>query len=308
MEYSNLPDMKGLATLRAVVELGGVEQAGRSLHIGQPAVTKRLRALESCYGITLMQRKGRKLELTPAGDRVYAFARLALDHQATLLEDLQSLLHGHNQLRLEVTMAIGEHLLPDLLLNFSEEYPEYRIQSRMGYSRSIQPRLATGLSDLALLELAPDHPDILVQKWLEDELTLVCAPNHPLSRDARLSIDQLSQQQFVLREAQSSIRIMLDQKLRELGIGQLPTALEVGSTDTIVEMLAHGRHLSFLPRFAVAEALRQGQLRQVSVDPLKINVTLWIARNRSSVNNPVAEAFIRSCRNFDFRKVLPPPA
>lgn len=297
MEYRNLPDLKGLAALRAVVELGGVEQAGRFLHIGQPAVTKRLRALEACYGTPLMQRKGRKLELTAAGDRVYAFARLALDHQSMLIEDLLSLTHGKNQLRLEVTFAIGEHLLPELLLSFSDNFPEYRIQSRMGYSRRIQTRLATGLSDLALLELAPDHPDILVQKWLEDELILVCAPNHALSNNKAISLQQLTQQYFVLREKQSSMRIILDRKLNEVGIDHLPTPLEVGSTDTIVEMLGGGRHMSFLPRFAVADALNQNQLIHIGVEPLKIIVTLWIARNRASINNPVAEAFVQSLRN-----------
>lgn len=297
MEYRNLPDLKGLAALRAVVELGGVEQAGRFLHIGQPAVTKRLRSLDECYGTPLMQRKGRKLELTAAGDRVYAYARLALDHQTSLLEDLHSLTQGQNKLRLEVTVAIGEHLLPDLLMNFTDNHSEYHIQSRMGYSRRIQTRLATGLADLALLELSPEHPDILVQKWLDDELVLVCAPNHPLSAQKSIALNELNHQKYVLREPQSSMRIILDQKLAEVGVENLPTALEVGSTDTIVEMLGRGRHLSFLPRFAVAEALKQGQLNHIQVENLKIVVTLWIARNRANINNPVAEAFIQSLRS-----------
>ena len=93
------------------------------------------------------------------------------------------------------------------------------------------------------------------------------------------------------------MRIILDQKLKEVGVNSLPTALEVGSTDTIVEMLGRGRHLSFLPRFAVAEALKQGQLNQIHVENLKIVVTLWIARNRANINNPVAEAFIQSLRS-----------
>lgn len=296
MEYRNLPDLKGLAALRAVVELGGVEQAGKFLHIGQPAVTKRLRALDDCYSTPLMLRKGRKLELTPAGDRVYAFARLTLDHQTSLLEDLAGLMQGQNKLRLEVTFAIGEHLLPDLLLNFSENHLEYRIQSRMGYSRRIQTRLATGLSDMALLEQAPDHPDILVQKWLADELILVCAPNHPWSKHKAITVQQLHQLAFVLREPQSSSRIILDQKLKDAGIANLPYSLEVGSSDTIIEMLNRGRHMSFLPRFTVADALRKGSLCHIEVDSLKIEVTLWIARNRSSIDNPVAEAFIQLLR------------
>ena len=297
MEYYSLPDLKGLATLRAVVELGGVEPAGRFLHIGQPAITKRLRSLDQCYGTTLMQRDGRKLKLTPAGERVYTYARLTLDHQSMLIEDLNSLHKGTNQLRLEVTLAIGEQLLPDLLLSFADNYPEYHIQSRMGYSRRIQTRLATGLVDLALLEQAPDHPEILVQKWMDDELILVCAPNHPLSDRDLIPLSELTQQKYVLREAQSSIRFILDKELRDIGIPQLPSSLEVGSTDTIVEMLGRGRHLSFLPRFAVQDALTNKMLQHIKVEGLRIKITLWIARNRSNINNPVAEAFIDLIRN-----------
>lgn len=296
MEYINVPDFKGLAALSAIVEMGGVEQAGLFLNIGQPAITKRLRTLEAYYGLPLMQRKGRKLELTIAGEKVYTFAQLALDHQESLLHDLQSLSVGRNELRLETTFAIGETLLPQFLLQFNDAYAEYKIQSRMGYSRRIQTRLATGLSDLALIERAPDHPEILVQKWFEDEILLVCSPHHPLQRLKTISLEQLRQQSFVLRESQSSLRIILDRKLQNIGINSLPTAMEVGSTDTIIEMLGSGRYMSFLPQFAVKDALNKGQLIPIEVESLKLNMTLWIARNRSSVNHKVAEAFIQLIR------------
>lgn len=297
MEYSSLPDLKHLATLRAVVEQGGVSEAARLLHIGQPAVTKRLRALDSCYGVSLMQRQGRSLELTPAGQRVYAYARLMLDHQASLLDDLENLRSGRNKLRLEVTFVIGERLLPSLLLRFSENYPEYEIESRMGYSRHIQRRLATGLSDLALLEQAPDHPEILVQKWLDDELVLVCGKGHPLWASGLLPVTELGGLRYVLREPQSSMRITLDKALKDIGIERLPVTMEVGSTDTIVEMLQHGGHVSFLPRFAVDDALLAGSLYHIKIQGLRINRTLWIARTRSNLKSAVAEAFIQLLRD-----------
>ena len=296
MEYKNLPDFKGLASLRAVIELGGVEHARRALHVGQPAITKRLRALEACYGVPLMQRGGRRLELTPAGEKVYAYAKLVLDHQTTLLDDLDSLRAGQNRLRLEVTFAIGEHLLPGLLLNFNDAYPEYLVESRMGYTRRIQTRLATGLADLALLEQAPDHPDILVQKWLDDELVLVCSQTHPLSGSKLIKVEEVHKLSYVLRERQSSMRIILDKALQDIGIGNIPIVMEVGSTDTIVEMLEHGKHVSFLPRFAVAESLIDGSLYHITLQGLRIKRTLWIARIRSNLNNRVAEAFIQLLR------------
>jgi len=299
MEYKKLPDLRSLATLVAVVEKGGVNEAAHLLHIGQPAVTKRIRALEANYGIKLMTRKTQRLGLTPAGERVYGFARLVLDHQIVLLDDLQSLQHGQNRLRLEVTSSIGEHLLPNLLLQFAEAYPEFRIESRMTYTRRIQTHLATGLADMALLEQAPEHPDILVQKWLDDELLLVCGVNHPLHKVDLLPITELQNLNYVLRERISSMRLILDKALQDIGINEIPLVMEVGSTDTIVEMLEQGRHVSFLPRFAVAEALAGGTLSHIKVQGLRIKRTLWIARTRSNIDNAAAEAFIDLLRNIN---------
>ena len=296
MEYRNLPDLKGLASLKAIVELGGVEEAGQALHVGQPAITKRLRALEASYGVNLMKREGRRLELTPPGERVYTYARLVLDHQNSLLDDLEILRAGQNHLRLEVTFSIGEHLLPDLLLQFNDAHPEYRIQSRMGYSRRIQTRLATGLADLALLEHAPEHPDILVQKWLDDELLLVCGPAHPLWGNELLPVTELNNLSYVLREPQSSMRTILDKSLKDIGIHQIPVAMEVGSTDTIVEMLERGKHVRFLPRFAVEDALAENTLYHIKTQGLRIKRTLWIARSRLNLNNDIAEMFIQLLR------------
>jgi DNA-binding transcriptional LysR family regulator len=292
MEYKDLPDLKALATLREIVERGGVAEAGRALNVGQPAVTKRLRALERSFGLELMVREAGRLRLTTAGERVYQFARLVMDHQLELVGDLNQLKAGRDRLRLAVTQSIGEHLLPELLLAFSDAFPDYRIDSRVGYSRSIHTRLATGLADLALTEIQPDHPDVLVQKWLDDELVLVCSPGHALGTREMLAVAEIPELTYVLRERESSMRITLDRTLADIGISELPVAMEVGSTDTIVEMLERGRHVSFLPRFAVRGAIDAGELHLIRIEGLRIMRTLWIARTRANLDNPVAEAFI----------------
>jgi DNA-binding transcriptional LysR family regulator len=297
MEYSRLPEIHHLATLAAVVERGGVDEAARLLNIGQPAVTKRLRALDSHYATPLMVLKGRRLTLTPAGERVYAFARMMLESHQGLCEQLRAIGSGHHRLRLEVTSAIGEHLLPELLLRFHELYPQSQIESRMGYSRQIQTHLATGVTDLALLELPPDHPDILVQRWLEDEIILVCAKHHPLVTTPLITVAELPKLNYVLREPQAAMRPILDKALADIGIKHLPAAMEVGSTDTIIEMLGHGRYVSFLPRFAVADALVSGSLFHVKVQGVRIKRTLWIARTRANLDHPLADAFIRLLRD-----------
>lgn len=296
MEYTFLPDLDGWAALRAVVEKGGVSEAARKLNIGQPAVSKRLRALEECYGITLLERVSGRLKLTAAGEQVYRLAAQTLDRHVALREDLQSLSRGLNTLRLEVAVAIGEHLLPELLLKFTEQYPDYKVISRLGYGRRIETRLATGLADLALLEAAPDHPDILVQKWMEDELWLVCGAKHPLAGTELVPVGQLTELNYVLREKRSAVRDATDQALQSIGVQHIRIALEAGSTNTIIEMLTRGKHASFLPRFAVHERVADGSLHHLKVQGFRIMRTLWIARHRDHLNHPVAEAFIAMLR------------
>jgi len=296
MEYKNLPDIRGWAALRAVIEKGGVSAAADALNVGQPAVTKRLRALEECYGISLTERVAGRLKLTPAGEKVYMLAVLTLDRQLALREELQSMAQGQTTLRLEVTFSIGEHLLPDLLLQFTEHYPDYRVESRMAYSRRIQQHLATRTTDLALMESAPDHPDILVQKWADDELWLVCGNNHPLAETELIPVEQLTELSYVLRERGSSPRESLDEAIRSIGITHLNTALEVGSTDTIVEILSRGKHASFLPKFAVEDEVTKGELYHLKVRGFRIMRTLWIARHQANLNHPVANALIELLR------------
>jgi len=292
MEYINLPDYKSLATLKAVVELGSVNRAADALYVGQPAVTKRLRSLDSCYGVPLMQQQGRKLELTIAGEKVYSYAKLVLQHQESLLDDLESLRVGHNRLRLEVTFAIGEHILPDILMHFADSQPELRIDSRLGYSRRIHTRLATGLADIALLEQSPRHPNIKVEPWMQDEVLLVCGPGHSLWGQEAIELAELETQHYVLREAQSSIRNTLDKTLQQHKIKLEHIDMEVGSSDTIIELLQRGKQLSFLPQFAVSSFLERNSLQHIKINNLQINRTLWIAYNLANLSPETVDSFI----------------
>lgn len=296
MEYTNLPDLGGWASLHAVVEKGGVTEAATALHVSQSAISKRLKILEECYGVPLMERVSGRLRLTAAGEKVYMLATLTLDKQVSLRDEINAMAKGKTSLRMEVTFGIGEHLLPDLLLNFKEQHPDYEIDFRMAYSRQIQKELATERVDMALLEIAPDHPDILVQKWQEDELWLLCAPNHPLFGTEWLAVEELTKLNYVLREKHSSIRESLDIALEQIGIGELKIALEVGSSEAIIDILERGKHVSFMPRFAVHERVTEGELFHIKVTGFRILRTLWIARNRAALDHPVAEAFIELIR------------
>ncbi|MCW8916946.1 MAG: LysR family transcriptional regulator [Magnetovibrio sp.] len=296
MEYKNLPDIRGWAALRAVVEKGSVSAAAHTLNVGQPAVTKRISTLEDSYGLTLIERSGGRMRLTEAGEKVYLLAVQTLDRQLSLRQELADLAQGRTTLHLDVTIAIGEHFLPKLLLRFAELHPDYRINSRLVYGRQSENSLARGLTDLALLERPPEHPDLMVQKWMDDELLLVCGPDHPLVEEDMIPIPMLLDLTYVLREPGSSSRLDLDEALERIGIHRLDVALEVGATDALVDVLVPGQHVSFLPRFAVEQHIQSGRLHHIKVTNFRIMRTLWIARHRGNIDHPVADALISVIR------------
>ncbi|MDH5228631.1 MAG: LysR family transcriptional regulator [Gammaproteobacteria bacterium] len=292
MEYNKLPDLKSLATLQAVVERGGVSEAAKLLNIGQPAVTKRLRSLETLYATPIMERVSGRLQLTDVGQQIYQFAVLTTNFHQRLQKSLADLNQGKRTLRLEVTMAIGEHFLPAWLVRFADTHPQYRVESRLAYGRIIEPRLAVGQIDLAVMENAPDHPDVLVQQWRTDEIVMVCGAQHPIARRKKLRMQDLFDLNFVLREKNAALREHMDRLLEQHGIQDLNISMEVGSTAAIIDILHSGRHVSFLPLFAVASEIDNGQLVTLPIKDLYTRRTLWIVRHRMHLNHPVANAFI----------------
>ena len=270
-------------------------RGGRALKIGQPAVTEAVARLDECYGLPLMERVGGRLSSPPPAKKVYPLAAQTLDRQLALREDLQSLVGGRKTLRLEVASPSAASAAGTVAA-FCRALPEIQGQQPPRLQPPVQTHIASGLADLALLESAPDHPDILVQKWMDDELWLVCGPTHALAGTELIPVEQLQKLNYVLRERRSAIRDALDEALRAIGVQQLDVAMEVGSTDAIVEILARGRHVSFLPRFAVAQDVAQGKLARVKVTGFRIMRMLWVARNRSKLDHPVAEAFIKLLR------------
>lgn len=292
MEYRDLPDLKGMAALRAVIDKGGVNEAAAALHITQPAISKRLKGLEACYGVALTERVSGRLRLTSAGQRVYRLAVQILDRNLALHRELTAMAEGVGVLNLEVSHAIGEQFLAGWLRTFNQQWPSYKIISRVGYSRHIGIRVAAGQTDLAVLETAPDHPDVLVRKWQDDELWVVCGRRHPLAERDSIDLDELVQQEFVLRERQASARALFEQTLEQLDMPAIEATLEVGSNQALIELVADGRHLGVLPRFVATAANYRERIHQIQVRGLLIRRTLWIAQHRNQLDNEVAGTFV----------------
>ncbi len=231
-----------LLTLRAVVEEGGVTRAAARLGLTQPAVTARMRGLETAVGRALFRRQGNRLALTEAGAELYERTRglLALwDDLALRMAESGRLARG--RLRLGADGPFG---VMDLVRRFMAAHPGVTLSLEIGNAARVVEELARGVTDAAVVTLdrAPEA------RWHalrlgEERLAALLPAGHPLADRGRIALAELAAERLVFREPGSATRTLLEEALARAGL-RPRIALELGSREAVREAVAAGLGVS----------------------------------------------------------------
>jgi len=178
---AEMPDIKGLNYFIEVARLGSFSAAARHMRITQPAVSRRLRALEKEVGVPLLQRKGRGVLLTHAGEILLASASALQRSAGAIYEEVRAgAAVPSGPLALGVSIFIGHLIMPPLIENFLRRFPAVRLHLFEGYSSFVEEWLAQGRIDVGLIWGKPRSSDLALEPLLELELALI-APKKPLT-------------------------------------------------------------------------------------------------------------------------------
>ena len=252
-------DFPALATFVAVAECGSFSRAAERLFTTQPAVSKRVAALEADLGVALFDRLGRGIRLTEAGETFLAGTRRLLADARANREEVRALgsvLSG--RLRLGTSHHIGIHRLPPVLRAFTQAHPGVDLDLLFMDSEQACAAVADGGLELAVVTL-PDRADAALETALAwpDPLALVVAPEHPLARRAAgevLSPAALSAHPAVLPGRGTVTRAILLDALAPFGV-TISTALETNYLETIKMMVSVGLGWSALPASMLDESV-----------------------------------------------------
>ncbi len=243
-----------------VARQGNVSAAARRLGLTQPAVTKQLRALESALGARLVERAGRGVRLTQAGELLRDFARRG----AALAEDLNSamieLAQGESgQLSIGAGAATCVQHLPPWLREFRRAHPGIDVRIRTGTSRDVEAWVAGAEVDLGFLTSDPERTELVVRRLFEEQIVLVVAPGSSASRQVALESLQL-----ILFPRNTGFREYLEQRFAARR-QPFTVKMETDNVEAIKSFVAVGLGASFLPIATVQEDLRRGRL--LAVEP-----------------------------------------
>jgi len=283
-------DVRQLEMFRAVAEDGGFTRAAQRLHVSQSAVSRQLRLLEKELGTLLLHRTGRGVTVTAAGELLLTTAnRIHRDMKDVVwqISETQSLQRG--LLRLAGGMTVCLYIFPRLLKKFHALHKSVDLRVTSGTSETILRLVRSHRVDLGLLTLPIVESDLEVLPVLKEEMVVVTAPRHPLSRERSVEPRSLGRYPLILFEQGSNTRKVLDRFFLEQ---EIPTsvAMETENVEIIKAMVASGLGVTVIPYAAIAADMRKHRFGWARVRGRKLyRETGWVYLRSDYVPRAVPE-------------------
>ena len=260
MWAANSMDLRQLEMFRAVAEQGTFTKAAGRLKVSQSAVSRQVQLLEHELGGSLLRRSGKGVSLTEAGELLLRMThRVERDVEEALAEISQTHALQRGTLHLGGGMTVCLYILPRLLKKYRRLFPGVDLRVTAGSSEKILERVRAHEIDLGLLTLPIVARDMEVVPVLREELVVVTAPGHPLSRERSIDPKSLSKFPVILYETGSNTRKVLDQYFLEEEISA-SIAMESENVEIIKAMVAINLGVTIIPYTPVAKDVRAGRL------------------------------------------------
>jgi DNA-binding transcriptional LysR family regulator len=269
-------DIAALKAFIAVADAGSFSLAAEHLFLTQPAISKRVSALESELQARLFDRIGRRVTLTEAGDTLLPRARnilLELEDSVRTLSNLSGAVRG--TLRFATSHHIGLHRLPPVLKQFVRRYPQVRLDVRFMDSEEACHAVELGELELAIVTLPPSPaPALHVEKVWDDPLTVVVSEEHPLATRVRPGLSDLAAHPAVLPAPNTYTRQIAEQAFAALNL-KLDVALSINYLETIKMLVSVGIGWGLLP-----VTMTDDQVRALAIKALDLKRSLGTVYHR----------------------------
>lgn len=279
-------DTNTLQAFLAVADTGSFSLAGERLYLTQPAMSKRVAALEEELGTKLFERLGRRVLLTEAGRTLLPKARHIIAEMAEsrqLIANLSTEVGG--TLQLATSHHVGLHRLPQILRDYSRKFPQVEFDLHFMESEAGCEAVAAGALELAVVTLPPIVPDKLhLHPVWEDPLAVMVSREHVLAGRTADAAD-LGNHQAILPEKGTVTRRLIENGLASRGVN-LRIGVETNYLETIRMLVSAGLGWSVLPLSMLDQDLVCIQLSEVS-----FHRWLGIVRHRSRTLSRAAQVF-----------------
>lgn len=266
-------------------------RAAEALHLTQPAVFTQVKQLEDQLGQPLIERIGKTLYLTQAGQAARETARELLDAVERLemrLADLRGLAQGRLKLAI---VSTAKYDIPARIGSFLARHPGIDIALTVGNRQELLARFAANEDDLYVLGTPPEGMEAVALRFAENPLVVIAPPGHALAGRAGLTAADLAAEPFVMREAGSGTRAVAERFFAAAGVAPR-VRMELGANEAVKAAVMSGLGISVLSRGTAALELDHGYLVTLDVAGFPLLRHWYVAHPRGKRLSVAAEAFL----------------
>lgn len=290
-----------------VAETKSFSKTSEIIHLTQPAVSLQIQALEELYETKLFDRSSGGINLTPAGEILYKYAKQILTlyaESAKEISKITGLIKGC--VKIGAGTTVGNYILPAVAVDFKKRHPKIRVSISIGNARKILEMLNSSMIDFGVISEMPGKNKFSIESIISDELCVICSSEHPLTNQKSVSIYDVIKEPFVIREEGSSTRVIIEKFLAEngLSVSDLHISLILGSTGSIKEAVERGTGLSIVSKWAIRKEISCGNLRVLKLKEGKITRDFYIVLPKNTILSPAVEEFIAYLKNYPYSDLL----
>jgi DNA-binding transcriptional LysR family regulator len=292
-------DTRQLAAFCAVVERRSFSQAAEQLGVTQPAVSLQIRSRERRLGLQLLDRSGRRVEPTEAGQRLYRSAQRLLAIEEQLLAELGEEVEGELVGRLEIGASTGPGgtVIPIVLCEFQQRHPEVHVALTVSDTQRIVEQVARRELEVGVVGAARRHRGVVFEPFFRDEVVLAVPRGHRFA-DRTVTLEELRDEPLVLMQEGAGVRQVIDDELRSSGVRlrDLDVRLELGLQESARSAVLAGYGVTFISRSAVDADVNAGTISVARVEGLDASREISLVRAAGRAESRVVQAFVDFAR------------
>ncbi|CAM4503313.1 LysR family transcriptional regulator [Paenibacillus xylanexedens] len=290
-------EIRQLKTFWTLASTCSFSQTAELLSYVPSTITMQIKSLEEELGVKLLDRLGKKVVLTDAGQQFLPYATKILND----VEEAKCISSQHGELAGTVVIGADEvlcaYLLPALFKRFRAEYPGVRLLFRPLSGQELKSSLREGHADVVFVLDEPINSKDLQSEFLKDEtFQMVVSPDHMLASRSELVIDDFHKQHFLLTEKNCSYRTYFDQSITKKGVDAL-TELEFHSVEAIKQCVVAGLGIALLPEMALKKELREGEVVALPWDLSDVSFSAQMLWHREKWISPSMAAFMEVAKS-----------
>ncbi|HIT91019.1 MAG TPA: LysR family transcriptional regulator [Candidatus Merdenecus merdavium] len=296
-------NLKHLEAFVSVTHTGSFSKAAEQLYLTQPTVSSHIQALEKELGCLLFVRTTKEVELSIDGRRLYHRAVKMLELEREIKSDFcKKASKGKQRIQIGASTIPGQYILPKMLPEFLNQYPEIQMEIVDGDSMEIIDMVLKGRIILGFTGTKTKDETLVFEPFFQDQMVLI-TPNtkeYQKYQNSEFPLEQLYHERMIVREEGSGTRMETEHYLEQMGLNlkRIETVAVMTNQESIKKTIANGMGIGIMSKSAAEDFIQEDRLLSFSLSNTKLYRNLYMVWEKKTSMDDYIRQFIQYMKGY----------